>query len=946
MNLRMVKSGLVLAFLTVAQWVSAQAPQMEALPIDPSVRYGVLDNGLTYYVRHNETPKQRAEFHIAQKVGSVLENEDQRGLAHFLEHMAFNGTEHFPGKNMLNYLEKNGIKFGTDINAYTSFDQTVYRVSNVPTTNEGLVDSCLLVLYDWACAISLNDKEIDSERNVIHEEWRTRADAQQRTWETVVPAMFPGSQYANRMPIGTMEVVMNFPYQALRDYYEKWYRPDQQGIIVIGDFDVDQMEQKIKNLFGKIEMPENAAERIYYPVPDNDEPLFAFYKDKETTYTRVEVYMKHDPMPRELKATVNGAIVNYMNGVVNMMFNERINEITQKADAPFIAGGVFDGDYFVAATKDAFTLIALCKDNGSIDAFKGIIREAERVDRFGFTASEYDRARANLLANYENMYKERNNRKNINYAEEYIDHFISGGYIPGIEMEYNLLKQVSPMITVEMVNEYVQTLINDEKNLVISLTGPDKEGVSYPNKEEMLAALKEVKAEEIAAYVDAVSNEPLIANEPVAGTVKKEAPGKKFGTTEWTLSNGVKVILKPTDFKDDEIIMEAVSMGGTSLYANPDHALATNLNSVNEVVALGGLGQFTKTDLTKVLAGKRAWASFSLGEAMESVDASCSPKDLETMMQLVYLTFTDIHRDDEAFAAWKDQSKSILTNYANNPQFIFSDSLQSTLYNHHVMRKVMKAEDVDLVDYGRILDIAKERTANAADYTFIFVGSFEPDSLKPLVEKYIASLPANKKHEKAGKLISVQKGIVNNHFTTPMQTAKSSVYAIYSNDTKYNLRNSLMSSILKQVMDIVYTETIREEEGGTYGVGTSSSLSAQSNKWIFLFGFDTNPQDEDRLLNRSHAELMKVAKEGPREADFNKGKEYMLKQYTNNLRENSYWMNTIKVNSLGFGDNATEYEKVLNSITIDDMKKFTKKLFNGKNIMEVVMTGVVKEEAK
>ncbi len=940
MNLKMVKSGLVLACLILAQWISAQqASQMQQLPIDPNVRYGVLDNGLTYYVRHNAEPKNRAEFHIAQKVGSILENEDQRGLAHFLEHMAFNGTEHFPGKNMLNYLENNGIKFGVDINAYTGFDQTVYRISNVPTQNQGLVDSCLLVLYDWACAISLEDKEIDNERGVIHEEWRTSSNAMRRTWDVTVPIMFEGSQYANRMPIGTMDVILNFPYQTLRDYYEKWYRPDQQGIIVIGDFDVDKMEQQVKELFGKIEMPESPAERIYYPVPDNNEPIFAFHKDKETEYTRIDIYMKHEPMPRELKGTISGAIADYMNNIISQMFNERLNEITQKPNAPFFASAIYDGDYFIATTKDAFTLIALTQDNGTIEATKGILREAERVDRFGFTASEYDRARISLLADYENKFKERNNRKSIDYAEEYISHFTDGGYIPGIEMEYQLLQAIAPQITVEAVNEYVKSLINDENNLVISLTGPDKEGVTYPTKEEMLAAIDEVKKEEIVAYVDNVSNEPLIAKEPVAGSVTKETPGKKFGTTEWTLSNGVKVILKPTDFKSDEIMMQAVSKGGTSLYKNPDRKLAKNLGMTAEIVGLGGLGQFTNTELQKALAGKLVSTKFSLGELSEQITAGCSPKDLETMMQLVYLTFTDIHRDDEAFAAWKEQMKAVLANTANNPQYIFSDSLQATLYNHNVMREQLHSEDIDLIDYDLCLNIAQERLTNAADYTFIFVGNFEVDSLKPLVERYIASLPANKKREKAGKSISIQKGIIDNNFTTPMQTAKSTVYAIYSGDLKYNLRNYLMMNILGDVMDIVYTETIREEEGGTYGVGTSANLSSTDNRWLFLFGFDTNPQDQERLTKRAQAELQKVVTEGPREKDFAKVKEYLLKQHAQQLHENSYWMNTIKSNAMGYGDNSTDYEAIVNSITLDDMKKFGRKVFNGKNLIKVIMTG-------
>lgn len=415
------------ALITSAQ----EQQQLQPLPIDPAVRYGVLDNGLTYYIRHNETPQNRAEFHIAQKVGSILENEDQRGLAHFLEHMAFNGTEHFPGKAMLNYLEKNGIKFGTDINAYTGFDETVYRISNVPTNNEGLLDSCMLVLHDWACAISLEDKEIDEERGVIHEEWRTRSDANWRIWEATVPVMFEGSQYANRMPIGTMDVVMNFPYQTLRDYYHKWYRPDQQGIIIVGDIDVDKTEAKLKKLFGSIPKKENAAERIYYPVPDNKEPIVAFYKDKEATSTDVTVYFKHETMPREINATIQGLVKSYMGYVINQMFGSRLEEETLKADAPFLGAYAYDYDFFVSKTKDAFTMVASCNGRRRPQGLQGLLREAERVNKYGFTASEYDRARTSLLAEIERQYNERDKRKNTSLVNEYIGNFTDGDPVSG-----------------------------------------------------------------------------------------------------------------------------------------------------------------------------------------------------------------------------------------------------------------------------------------------------------------------------------------------------------------------------------------------------------------------------------------------------------------------------------------------------------------------------------
>lgn len=589
MNVKALKCCFAAAVIAIAVPVMAQEqnPMAQPLPIDEQVRYGVLDNGLTYYIRHNETPKNRAEFHIAQRVGSILEEDNQSGLAHFLEHMAFNGLEHFPGKTMLNYLEHNGIKFGVDINAYTGFDETVYRVSNVPTTNSGLVDSCLLVLHDWACAILLEGDEIDNERGVIHEEWRTRNNAEWRILEKILPTVFAGSQYANRLPIGSMDVVMNFPYQDLRNYYHKWYRPDNQGIIIIGDFDADQIEARVKELFGSIKMPENPAERIYYPVPDNVEPIYAVGCDKEGTTTDIEVCFKHDPMPRELRGTMMGALDDYVKAVANIMLNNRFKEITNKPNAPFMNAYAYDEPLFgITVTKDAFSLNATVEEGKVIEGLKGVIREAERVNRYGFTATEYDRAQADLLSEYENLYNERNNRRNIQYANEYIRHFINGGYIPGIETEYQLMKNMAPQIPLEVVNQYIEEIINDS-NMVICVTGPEKEGVVYPTSEEAIAAIKAVREEEIAAYVDEVSDEPLLSKELAGGRVIAEIEGVLPGTTEWILSNGVKVVLKPTDFRDDEILMVAVSEGGKNLYDKTD---ASNLNAFKMLYETGGWG--------------------------------------------------------------------------------------------------------------------------------------------------------------------------------------------------------------------------------------------------------------------------------------------------------------------------------------------------------------------
>lgn len=941
MNVKALKSLLVAAVVAFVMPSVAQEqnPMEQPLPIDAQVRYGVLENGLTYYIRHNETPQNRAEFHIAQRVGSVLEEENQRGLAHFLEHMAFNGTGNFPGKNMLNYLEQNGIKFGVDINAYTGLDETVYRVSNVPTTNAGLIDSCLLVLHDWACDILLQEAEIDNERGVIHEEWRTRNDAQWRIMEKVIPVMFEGSQYANRLPIGTMEVVMNFPYQDLRDYYHKWYRPDNQAIIVIGDIDVDKMEARVKELFSGIKMPENAAERIYHEVPNNAEPIYVVGSDVEATSTGVQVYFKHDPLPRQYRGTMIGVVQDYVENIASVMLANRFSEITQKPNAPFLYAYGYDSKFFgLASTKDAFTLSASVEEGKVIDGIKGMVREAVRAGRFGFTATEYDRAKADLLSNYENQYNERNTRRNIQYANEYIRHYIDGGYIPGIELEYQLLQGLAPQIPVEAVNQYIAEAITND-NIVICVTGPEKEGVTYPTAAEAIAAIKEVQAEEITAYVDEVSNEPLISKELTPGRVVAELQGSLEGTTEWILSNGVRVVLKNTNFKDDEIIMYAVSKGGKALY---DAADASTLKVFPYLHEAGGLGNFSVTNLQKALAGKKASTGLGINLFTEVVNGNCAVKDLETMLQLVHLTFTDIRKDQEVYDVNKGQYQSVYANNASNPKFICSDSLRNTMYAGNPMLSIMKAEDFTAANYDRMLEIAKERTANAADYTFNFVGSFDPEVLRPLVEKYIATLPASAQREEMKASTIYAKGQNINHFSLPMENPASSVYVIYSGTTKHNLRKGIMMDMFSQIMDIVYTETIREQEGGTYGVGTQGDINDVNDEWMFLFAFDTNIEKQAHLTNRAKEELMNVVNNGVREADFNKVKEYMLKQYDNNQRENNYWIQVLAQHALG-NNIELGYKRALETITAGELNMFLRSLFNNNdNMVEVVMSGEAK----
>lgn len=926
---------LVIGFAPIAAYAQQQVPQM---PLDPGVRYGKLDNGLTYYIRHNELPKDRAEFYIAQKVGSVLEEDSQRGLAHFLEHMAFNGTKNFPGKSMLNYLEKNGVKFGTNVNAYTSIDETVYNLSSVPTTNPNLVDSCLLILHDWSGFISLEEAEIDNERAVIHEEWRTRSNPFLRMYENVVlPTLYPNNRYGVRMPIGTMEVVDNFPYQVLRDYYHKWYRPDLQGIVIVGDIDVDAVEKRIKEMWQDIPKKEDVAERVFYTVADNQEPLIAVASDKEAPRNIFSVMFKHDPLPAEQKNTQIGMLMSVINEMISSMLNSRYQELTQKADAPFLnaAGGY--GQYVISQTKDAFGLDMVFKDGEWKNGLNALMAVANSAKEYGFTPSEYERAKAELLSQLENAYNEKDKVKSQQYVESYLNHFLKSEPTPGIEMEYMMLTQVLPQLPLEQINAIMKQYITPQ-NIAIMVMGVEKDGIKFPTKEEVLTAFNEANAAPVVAYEDKTSNEPLITKLPKAGKVKKTTKGT-YETTVWTLSNGAKVIFKPTEFKKDQVIMTAFSAGGTSLLPESD---LINTKVIDDVIGLGGVGAFSATDLTKVLSGKRVSVSPYIGAISEGVQANCAPKDLETMLQLSYLYFTAQRKDEEAFQAWKKRTANMLDNMGSNPQVIFSDSLTATMYAHNPMKARIVTSDLEKINYDRIMEIQKQRFANAGDFTFVFVGNINPEEVKPLVEQYIASLPAKGKKETFKKVEPlIAQGVISNRFTTPMATPKVSVYNILSGVIDFNLENTLKMNMLKQIMDIVYTETIREQEGGTYGVGTQGSLKVNpEGQFLFLYGFDTGEEKRERLEKRAYEELALIGENGPKAEIFNKVKEYLLKKNAEDVMENNYWMNVISMKERFNQDNYTGYQDVVNSITPEAIQNFAKQILSSGNRIEVVCTGV------
>ena len=915
----------------------AQYDMKAPLPMDPNVRIGKLANGLTYYIRHNAEPKERASFYIIQNVGAILENDDQNGLAHFLEHMAFNGTKHFPGrKGITDMLEKHGVEFGRNVNAYTAQDETVYNISEVPTTNPGLLDTCLLVLHDWSHYLLLVDEEIDGERGVISEEWRTRRNAGFRVRNQIMPVLLKDSKYAQRDVIGDLNIIKNFKYQTLRDYYHKWYRPDLQGIVIVGDIDVDTVEAKLKAVFADVQKPVNPAERTYYPVADNKEPIVAIGTDKEVDDPSIEIYFKQDATPDSEKNNVGYLASQYMTSMISSMLDTRLSELVQSANPPFTRASSDYSDFFVAKTKEAFALSASSKADGIETALKTLLQETERARRFGFTESEYARARANYLQSLESAYNEREKTKHGSYVREYVQNFLNGEPIPGIEAKYAMMNQLAPNIPLQVMNMVMQQLVPDSNQVVI-IAGPAKEGLKYPTKEEVISLLKGMKDLDLQAYVDKVSDEPLMKEAPKGGKIISEKEGDIYGSTKLVLSNGVTVYVKKTDFKADEIRMKGTSLGGKSIFPDKD---ALNFAVMDNVIAVGGLGNFSQVDLTKVLAGKKVSVNAGLGATTENVFGTCSPKDFETMMQLTYLTFTAPRKDAEAFESLKNRMKAQLESAQANPLSSINDSLQKAMYNNHPRVVMMKPEMVDQIDYDRILEMYNDRFKDASDFTFYFVGNIDLETAKPLIAEYLGALPAiNRKETFKDTKMSIRKGVYKNEYAKEQQTPTATIVFLYSGKAPYTLKNDILLSFATQVLDMVYTEEVREKEGGTYGVNCYGDLQKYPKEQLLLqIVFQTDPAKKDKLAGIVVDELKKLAAEGPSDVHLQKVKEYMLKKYADNQKENGYWMNNLN-DYFYYGMDMTEgYTDIVNSITAKDIQKFVSDLLKQGNEIEVTMT--------
>lgn len=908
---------------------------------DNTIRKGILPNGMTYYIRHNAQTKGVADFYIAQKVGSILEEKRQRGLAHFLEHMAFNGTKHFPGNTLqpgiVAWCESVGIKFGANLNAYTSVDQTVYNISAAPVTREGVIDSCLLILNDWSHELLLTDKEIDKERGVIEEEWRTRRSgmAMQRLSEQAMPVIYAGTKYSDCMPIGNIDIVRTFPYNDLRDYYSKWYRPDLQAIIVVGDINEDKIEEKIKKLFAKIPLPQNPAHRIYYPIGNNEKMILYTATDKEQPTVNFTLYMKRDVTPKQERNTIQNYADDYKTNILRMAINDRLEELSRTKNAPFISASVRSGNFFLASTKDAFELSGVLKEGKVIEAIQLLVGEVERARANGITIDELKRGKAEMLSYAENDYNDRSNRRNGEFVEQCVQNFLEETPIIEPEKELEIVRKLDKTVTIDDVNALAKTIITNQ-NQVVTMFGPDKNTFKMPTNSSIENAILKAQKQHYTPYkTQNTLTERLITKLPKPGSIISERT-YKYGYTEFTLSNGLKVYVRPTNFEPDEVNLKLFSLGGKNIY--PDSEMP-NLTYLMAGATIGGVAQYNDLTLEKMLAGKTATVTPFIDNDTRGMAGTSNVKDTKTLLELVYLYFTQPRKDPQAFKNLMEQQQEFLTNAHVNPMLAYNDTLHKVAYATNRMESMNK-EQLKRVNYNRIMHIYKELFANAANFKLILTGNININKLKPLLCQYIATLPSNNAKETIGtyepKLVDGKKTyIFHKKQTTP--TAITTI--VIKGKMEYNNRNELLMDAIGQLLRIVYTEKVREDKGGTYSVQASGNLQHHPDDEALLrIAFQTDPQKYNDLIPIVYKELEKMATEGPSQQDLDKVKAYELKVYNQVLRMNNYWEYVLYTDLYNGIDVDTNFRYIVENMTCDDIRTTLRNLLNQNNCIEVTMT--------
>ncbi len=930
------KSVFLFLLLLVVAFNGLRA-QPQFLPLDPQVRTGKLENGLTYYIRHNNTRPQLADFYIAQKVGSIQETPSQRGLAHFLEHMALNGTVHFPGKELISWCEKLGVHFGQNLNAYTSIDETVYHVSDVPVTRSGIVDSCLLILRDWSNGLLLTEEEIDNERGVIHEEWRTRQDATSRLYERVLPSIYKGSKYADCWPIGNMEVVNQFEYRELRDYYTKWYRPDLQGLIIVGDINPLEVEQKIRNLFAPIPAPVNPEERIYYTVEEPGQPLVVIETDREMTATQCYLYFTHEAFPDSVKNHLSYWMHRLQANLVAYMLNVRLFALQKKADAPFLGAAVGETNFFVSRARSAFTAMMNCREGEIEEALAATYLEILRASHYGFTEAELSRIKQDMINGYEREYNERNTQKNEHYSGKYVRHFLDNEPAMEAGFEYHeLVKKLVPGISLEDVNQMLRQFIASE-NPVLLVFGPEKESLTYPDPETLLAVMKKVETEHPEPYEEDTNEDPLVQKIPDTGILISEREDPHFGMSVLTLGNGMTVYIKPTDFKTDEVLFHLQRKGGNSLY--PDEEVL-QWRYAFDLVQEGGLGAYSIPELIRKLSGKQVGLQAWTDLYFDGIRGGCIPRDFETLMQLTYLYFTAPRLDHEAVTAWKMRLTEQLRNEENNPVSVFHDSIRTTVYGGNERVRRIQETETERIDPERCLEIFKNAFADASEYTVRVVGNVSVDSIRPYLVKYLGALPSSERGSTwKNTSLKDRTGLVTNRFSMNQEIPAARVFIGYHEAMDFTWRNRIIMNLMSQILSMEYTDKVREEEGGTYGVQVNGWIGYEPTPLAKLqIMFETAPEKEPALVPLIDQEIERLQQQGPDEEKLAKAREFLIKHHINEQRENGYWDARI-VDLTEYGmDSHTGYEEVIRSITAAEILEFSRQLFGTGNRTEVVLT--------
>jgi zinc protease len=921
--------GAIALLVTIS--LTAQVNLTEKLPFDESITHGKLENGMDYYIKSNPKPENRAELTLVVNAGSVLEDEDQQGLAHFSEHMAFNGTKNFPKHELINYLESTGMKFGADVNAYTSFDETVYGIT-IALDDEEMLENGLLVLHDWAHLVSFEDEEIDAERGVIHEEWRMGQGAQDRMMREYLPKIFHNSQYANRLPIGTMEVVDNCEYETLRRFYNEWYRPDLMAVVVVGDFDQAEMEQRVKELFSKIPAKENPRERKMFDIPDHEETLVSIASDPEAPMSMIQMYTKLPLMKLE---TVNDYKEQITSTLISSMLSKRLSELTRLENPPFMQGYAAHTNFI--GPKSIYMNIGIAQNDDVMGAMEALIKENQRAKQHGFTATELEREKASLLKQMEKAYNERNKRKSSDIVNELKAHYLYPHMpVPGIEYEYELYNELVPMITLEDVNKKMKTFIKKENTVIVAML-PEKEGIEIPTEEAVLAKYNEFNKVEVDAYVDKVSTEPLIAKMPEPKPVIDESSDKKLDYTVYEFENGVRVVIKETNFKDDEILFKAKSKGGASLYEQKDDI---SLDIAASVAQESGLGNYDRTELDKFLSDKNVSLSPYIGETSEGLNGKTSVEDLEILLQMIYASFTTPRVTETAYNSYINKTKALLENQSLDPQSVWQDSIRTIMASNHPRRRVLTPELLDESSFKRINYIFKTRFGDPGNFTFFFTGNINPEEAKPMLEKYLGSLAKVNREESWKDLgVDAPNGIVDKTVYKG-EDEKTMIVINFHGDMDYTVTDRLELDAISSILSTKLLEEIREKKSGVYTVGAypNASRIPDEEYGVTIF-FSCDPARIDELTEAIFAEIKKLQENGPTEVDLNKAIQKQSRELETSMKENRFWLKKLEEVEDGTMKNkdVVKYQKYIDKLNAKDLQKAAVKYFDLNNYVRVVL---------